>query len=187
MAMKFGIIAEDKSDVDVIKEFLAKYLKPSEFSVKHFVGQGCGKLKSKCQAWAVNLKKSGCDHIIIFHDLDRNDEAKLRSELNAKLSSPGTPLTLVVIPTEELEAWLLADLDAIKLTFPHPSSVWAKKIPHAETIKSPKEFLQKLVHQSCKKIYMNTTHNKAIAANARLENLLTCKSYAPFDEYMKAI
>ncbi len=57
MAMKFGIIAEDKSDVDVIKEFLAKYLKPSEFSVKHFVGQGCGKLKSKCQAWAVNLKK----------------------------------------------------------------------------------------------------------------------------------
>lgn len=187
MSTRFGIIAEDKSDVDVIKEFLAKYLKPSEFSVKHFVGQGCGKLKSKCQAWAVNLKKSGCDHIIIFHDLDRNNEFRLRKDLGEKLSTPGTPPALVIIPTEELEAWLLTDLDAIKFTFSIPAAGMTKKIPHAETIKSPKEFLQKLVQQSCKKIYMNTTHNKKIAANTKLEKLLTCRSYVPFDEYMKTI
>lgn len=187
MATKIGIIAEDKSDVDVIKEFLAKYLEPSKFSVKHFVGQGCGKLKSKCQAWAINLKKSGCDHIFIFHDLDRNNEIRLRTELREKLSSPETPPTLVIIPTEELEAWLLTDLDAIKLTFSIPAREMIKKIPHAETIKSPKEYLQKLVHQSCKKIYMNTTHNKTIAANIKLEKLLTCKSYIPFDDYMKTI
>jgi len=187
MATKFGIIAEDKSDVDVIKEFLAKYLEPSQFSVKHFVGQGCGKLKSKCQAWAVNLKKSGCEHIFIFHDLDRNNEIKLRKELNEKLSPPETPNTVVIIPTEELEAWLLSDLNAIQITFSIPAREMIKKIPHAETIKSPKEYLQKLVHQSSKKIYMNTAHNKTIAANTQLDKLLTCKSYLPFDNYMKAI
>lgn len=187
MATKFGIIAEDKSDVDVIKAFLAKYLEPSQFSVKHFVGQGCGKLKSKCQAWAVNLQKSGCEHIFIFHDLDRNNESHLRKELKDKLSSPETPPTLIVIPTEELEAWLLSDLDAIKLTFSIPAREMTKKIPHAETIKSPKEFLQKLVHQNSKKIYMNTTHNKIIAANTKLDSLLSCKSYIPFDDYMKKV
>ncbi|WP_282347983.1 DUF4276 family protein [Pseudomonas sp. PS01301] len=187
MATRFGIIAEDKSDVDVIKVLIEKYLHSSEFSVKQFVGQGCGKLKSKCQAWAVNLKKSGCDHIIIFHDLDRNNESLLRAELNNKLAAPGTPPALVIIPTEELEAWLLTDLDAIKITFSIPASGMIKKIPHAESIKSPKEYLQKLVQQSCKKIYMNTAHNKKIAANTRLERLVTCKSYTPFDAYMKAI
>jgi hypothetical protein len=184
MAIKIGIIAEDKSDVDVIKEILAKYLPLSSFSVKHFVGQGCGKLKSKCQAWAVNLEKAGCEHIMVFHDLDRNDEANLRRELNEKLSAPETPPALIIIPTEELEAWLLTDIEALRKTFSISAREKIKALPHAETIKSPKEYLQKLVRQTFKKIYMNTLHNKTIAANIRLQQLQSCKSYEPLDKYM---
>ena len=81
MSKKIGLIAEDKSDIAVVTEILAKYINRNEFSIKSFVGNGCGKLRQKCDSWAENLIKSGCGHVFIFHDLDRNDANKLRKSL----------------------------------------------------------------------------------------------------------
>ena len=75
MSKKIGVIAEDSSDVEVICEILEKYMDSSSFSVRKFVGNGCGKLRNKCDAWARLLIKMGCDHLLLFHDLDRNKEA----------------------------------------------------------------------------------------------------------------
>ena len=61
--MNMGIIAEDDSDVAVIREITLALLKPHRVGFKRFVGNGCGKLRRKCEAWARNLVQQGCSSI----------------------------------------------------------------------------------------------------------------------------
>lgn len=182
MSIKFGVVAEDNSDIQVITELIAKYLPRNSFCVKHFVGKGCGKLKNKCSAWVKNLSTQGCSHIFIFHDLDRNKEDELRAELRKKLEDCNFDNHLIVIPKEELEAWLLSDTAAIKKTFNITQDI--KPLGDVETIPSPKEFLQKLVKKLSKKTYINTIHNSKIATNIELNKLTACDSYLGFDKYI---
>lgn len=182
MAIKIGIIAEDISDIQVITEILSKYLKSNSFSTKHFVGKGCGKLKNKCRAWVDNLIKQGCEHIFIFHDLDRNNEDKLRKDISEKISTLNFKNSLIVIPIEELEAWLLSDIDAIRKVFSITNVI--KQPSNAEGVKSPKEHIERLVRQAANKIYINTIHNKKIASHTPLEQLKKCSSYLPLHNYI---
>lgn len=184
MSKKIGIIAEDNSDIDVISEIIKKYIDDSDFTIKKFVGNGCGKLKSKCSSWASMLLKSGCDHILLFHDLDRNDEGELLKELEGKIAKKDFPNSVIVIPVEEMEAWLLSDPQAIKKVFS------LQKVPkinkNSEAIKSPKEHLKEVVWKCGKKRYMNTAHNKKIAKEIDVEKLKKCRSYVKLDSYITA-
>lgn len=183
MSKKIGVIAEDASDIEVISNILEKYISRSDFSVKHFVGHGCGKLRNKCKSWASLLAKSGCEHILLFHDLDKNDEVKLRKDLESRIGRNEFPNSLVVIPAEEMEAWLLTDPAAIKNVFGLPKN---PKIPaHPETIRSPKEYMRDLVWKEGKKRYMNTTHNKKLATQTSIDRLNLCKSYKKLDKYIR--
>lgn len=76
-----GLIAEDKSDIGVMRQIAGKILPEGSFGTKHFVGEGCGKLKRKCRAWAEQLLRRGCSHIIVVHDLDDEAEKGLRKLL----------------------------------------------------------------------------------------------------------
>ncbi len=136
MSSVIGVIAEDRSDVDVINEILGRYFDSNSYSIKKYVGKGCGKLKQKCSSWAGNLMKRGCHFILVFHDLDNNDEVKLRKSLDDKLDSVPITEYLVIIPIQELEAWLLSDPAALKKTF--SLKKLPKKIANTETIESPK-------------------------------------------------
>jgi hypothetical protein len=182
MTKSIGIIAEDQSDVDVITLLLEKYTAKNQFSIKKFIGNGCGKLRNKCGSWAKNLVDSGCHHVVLFHDLDRNDEIILRSTLEEKVPNKQFPTSFIVIPKEELEAWLLADEDAIQKAFTLKKA--PKRIADCEGIQSPKEKIGKIVWQIGKKRYLNTVHNKKIAQYIQLENIRRCQSFATFDSYV---
>ena len=182
MSIKIGIIAEDLSDIQVISELISKYVEKKEFSIKHFVGKGCGKLRVKCSAWVDNLSIQGCKHVIIFHDLDKNKEHELRKEIETKLTKCKFRETLIVIPTEELEAWLLSDAEAIKSTFSITENI--RIANDVESIKSPKEHLQKLVKRLSSKNYVNTIHNKKIAEKIETSKLSNCQSYKVFEDYI---
>jgi len=183
MSKLIGVIAEDSSDVQVVNAILEKYLPSNQFSIKKFVGNGCGKLRNKCGSWAKMLAKSGCEHIIIFHDRDRSEEKEIRDILESKVRKDEFPSSIIVIPIEELEAWLLSDANAIKIVFNLRTR--PKKITNCEAIESPKEFLRNLVWQIGKKRYLNTTHNKKIAEQSDITNFQRCKSYKPFDKYVR--
>lgn len=183
MPNKIGIIAEDSSDVSVIYVILGKYLSSNDFSVKKFVGNGCGKLRNKCGAWANMLVKSGCEHILIFHDRDRNEEKAIREVLESKVCKEEFPNSIIVIPVEELEAWLLADSNAIKVAFNLKNA--PNQISDCEAVESPKEFLRDMVWKIGKKRYLNTTHNKKIAEQSNISSFLRCKSYKSFDKYVR--
>ena len=162
MATKVGLIAEDLSDVEVLK-LLVKKLTTKSISFAHFVGKGCGPLKRKTPGWCKNLKLKGCTKIVLVHDLDRNHALDLRAKLESILNSSTDVKSIVVIPVEELEAWLLSDSSAISSALSISKPI--KTIHHPETISSPKEFIRDTVWNSSnhKKQYVNSVHNKLIA------------------------
>jgi hypothetical protein len=182
MSKRIGIIAEDKSDVEVVTEILAKYMNRNAFTVKQFVGNGCGKLKQKCDSWAEMLIKSGCEHVFLFHDLDRNDEKELRKKLENKLTKKKFPNTFIVIPIEELEAWLLSDSVAIQKVFSLKKI--PKKISNCEQVSSPKEYLAAMVWSAERKKYVNTIHNRKISEHTSLENFMRCPSFKELHDYL---
>lgn len=184
MSRKIGVIAEDKSDVEVVTEILAKYMARNAFSVKPFVGHGCGKMRQKCDSWSRLLFNSGCEHVFLLHDLDRNNEAELRRSLEEKLPPKSFPNSLIVIPIEELEAWLLSDTAAIQHVFSLPKT--PKQIANCESVVSPKEHLAQMVWSSGRKRYVNTIHNKKISEQISLGNLKRCPSFIDLDNYVRA-
>ena len=177
-----GVIAEDISDVEVVSLLLEKYVSKNQFAIRRFVGNGCGKLRNKCKTWAETLVKSGCEHVLVFHDLDRQIEAELRATLEKKLPKEKFPTTLIVIPVEEMEAWLLSDEDALRSVFSLKAT--PKPYPNCELIQSPKEEIGRLIWTSARKRYLNTVHNQRIAEKASLAKLRRCASFLPFDQYI---
>ena len=183
MAVKIGIIAEDESDVQVLKILLSKVY-PKKFAVNSFVGKGCGKLKVKALPWAKSLHTKGCDRLLLVHDRDRHDEVDLRKQLEAVLANAPQIKTSVVIPVEELEGWLLSDEKAIKKALKLKSSV--AEIHHPENTASPKEFLGKMVSAASRKIvtYVNTVHNPLIASEIDVSKIQKkCPSFARITDF----
>ena len=184
MSKQIGIIAEDASDVEVVTHILEKYVARNRFSIRKFVGNGCGKLRNKCDSWAATLVESGCHHVIVFHDLDRHDMTSLRTLLREKIPAEKFPNSLIVMPIEEMEAWLLSDEKAIRDVFSLNKS--PPRIENCEAIKSPKEHLGQLVWSIGKKRYLNTAHNKKIAEKISIDNLRRCPSFLTFDAYVRS-
>jgi hypothetical protein len=187
MSRSIGIIAEDLSDVTVIRELLPRITGGRRCKLKWFVGHGCGKIKGKCKQWAVNLRARGCSALILLHDLDNKAVAILEHELRQALNPSPISRHAIVIPTQMIEAWLLSDMDAIKKVF-NLSSV-PNPIPNPESIFDPKARLGELVYVSSgkKKRYANTIHNGLIASEAGLDRLRTCNSFNPLEQFLLGI
>jgi hypothetical protein len=181
--VEIGVIAEDKSDVEVIKRLLEKTTK-KPFVVRRFVGNGCGKILAKCNAWADNLYVQGCRRLIVVHDLDRNNLKALKASLEEALNGCSIPVRAIIIPIEEIEAWLLADSNAISNAM--KLKIILKKIPNPESIKSPKEYLSKLVRLKSghSRSYVNTIHNEQIAMHCSLRELKRCDSFRIFADFV---
>lgn len=182
-AVKIGVIAEEKNDVDTIYELTRKIIKENRFSFTHFIGHGCGKLRKKCRAWADNLFDRGCTHLIVVHDLDKNDEKNLRTMLGNEIKDVKFKRTIILIPIEELDAWLLCDAEALKATFNMKKITKVPKSP--EKIASPKEYLGELINKNSKAQYLNTVHNRRIAGNITIKSLVKCSSFSPFPVFLR--
>jgi hypothetical protein len=183
--IRIGIIAEDTSDVDVVTELIRKLKSPKSFCVRHFVGDGCGKLRNKCRAWANQLHLRGCSALLFVHDLDRHKPARLRSDLVASLCPCPIAKHLIVIPIEEIEAWLMCDANALKRVFALDKP---PNLPgNPESIISPKEKLESLVWRNSGKTrrYINTVHNAVIAKYIDVSSLRKCSAFHEFERFVK--
>ena len=181
--MKIGVIAEEVNDVDVLYEFTCKLVEENKFSFKKFVGHGCGKLRRKCTAWAEVLLRRGCSHLVVIHDLDKFNETSLRTELTNSIDHINFDKYIILIPIKEIEAWLLTDATALKTVF---NMSQLPKLPNSpEQLQDPKRSLFDIVGKNVKKIYVNTIHNRKIAAEIRLSNMKNCRSFQPYTAFMR--
>jgi hypothetical protein len=183
--MKIGIIAEDISDVKVIKQFTRKIVRPKRIGFNRFIGNGCGKIRRKCCPWAEILVRQGCLWIVVVHDLDTNEEKPLRQELESAVAGVNAYATIVLIPVREIEAWLLFDPNAIASAFRE------NKVPrlprNPESLIDPKKVLSDLVWKTYRKQYLNTVHNEKIAMNVDVFSLNKAKSFAPYPAFLRAL
>lgn len=184
MSATVGVIAEDNSDVEVLKELIKKILPNVKFSMKHFVGHGCGKIIGKCYQWAGVLKTKGCSTLIVLHDLDQRDLGVLNSELNQALANCAIPKNTIVIPIREIEAWLISDSLAIQKAMNIHESI--PPFPNPEEIMDPKKKISEVVYlrSGRTKRYINSVHNRKIAAELDLANLRRCSSFLPLEEFV---
>ena len=175
--MKIGIIAEDDSDVDVLREVTLILLKPHKIGFKKFVGHGCGRLRKKCGAWAKNLVEQGCPYIVVVHDNDAYDEQKLRSNIKKEIGPAKASDSVILIPKEEIEAWLMYDAKAIATAFKQNTLL---KLPsNPEDVPDPKGCLGKLIEKKYERNYLHTVHNAEIAKHIRVSQLAKAVSFAP--------
>jgi len=181
---RIGIIAEDDSDVDVIRSIISKVTR-RKFGIGKFVGHGCGKLRSKCRAWSGNLRKRGCRVLILVHDLDSGDLGDLGTSLAGALAPCPINPNIIVIPVREIEAWLLADHEAIRKAMNISKQVG--KVSNPEGIPRPKEHLRDLISvRSGHKIrYVNSIHNVKIAEACSLSSLRRCSSFRPLEDFLR--
>lgn len=183
-----GIIAEDISDVEVLQEIIKKIAGRSQFTIQRFIGNGSGKIKSKCLHWANILKSKKCDFLILIRDLDNNNISALRNELTLALNPSPILDNIIVIPIREIEAWLLADHQAIEKAMNLKKKIG--KVANPEALKKPKEHLRDLIYlrSGKSKNYLNTIHNKKIASEINLDLILArCSSYASLHNFIKSI
>jgi hypothetical protein len=180
--MKIGIIAEDVSDVMVVKVLTQKLIKPEAAQFKRFVGEGCGKVRRKCAAWAKILVQQGCSCIVVVHDLDKYSESKLRSELTCAVDASKVTERVVLIPKREIEAWLLYDTSAIAKAFSENSIIKLKGDP--ELIADPKRHLCDLIWKNYRKRYLTTVHNERIADAVNPSLLASSTSFAPHFQFV---
>ena len=181
---KIGIIAEDNSDVSVLKYLIQKIGPDKTFSLKKFVGYGCGKIIGKGLQWAKNLKDQGCTLLVVVHDLDRRDLRQLSTELDEAFKPSPIKKNVIVIPVREIEAWLLSDNLAIQQGLKLP--ILPSFISNPEDILDAKRKLREIVYISSnkKKRYINTIHNEHIASCIDLKNIRRCSSFQPLESFL---
>jgi hypothetical protein len=181
--LKLGLIAEDKSDVDVLMH-LARKLTKRQIVLRSFLGHGCGRIRAKCAAWADQLRVEGCSLLMIVTDLDSGDLDDLFTDITKGVGNCRISKRAIIIPVHEIEAWLLADHDAITSALRLKKRV--RKQANPEAIMNPKEKLRDLVHERSggSLTYLNTVHNEKIADRVRIANIRRCRSFGPFEEFV---
>jgi Domain of unknown function (DUF4276) len=187
MIIRIGIIAEDNSDIDVLKAIFPKVTPRTNYQIRKFVGYGCGKILSKCNDWARNLSIQKCSALILVHDLDFKVIDDLNRDLTKALSPCPIKKHIIIIPVHEIEAWLLADHEAIYKALNLRERM--NKTPNPEAIFRPKEALAELIYRKSnkQKFYVNTLHNKLIASHTRINNLRRCQSFLPLETFLRSI
>jgi len=181
-----GIIAEDDSDVDSFKILIRRISGNGQIGIKKFVGRGCGKIKRKCNAWAKQLRDRGCGTLIIIHDLDNNVLDELRRKITIALDPCPVKKHMICIPVREFEAWLLSDVESIKLGLNLRNA--PKEVRFPERIESAKEYLEKIVDKASngEKLYLNTKHNAKLSEIITIDNIIShCPSFVPFYEFVR--
>jgi hypothetical protein len=131
------------------------------------------------------LVREGCNWIVVAHDLDDYNEAKLHAELSASIADAGAQVTVVLIPRREIETWLLYDAQAIAKAFNERDK---PQLPHdPELLPDPKGYLGELVSKEYDKDYLNTKHNELIAKHVDVARLKKSKSFAPHPRFVANI
>ncbi len=183
---RIGIIAEDASDVKVIAELIRKICLKN-YGISQFVGEGCGRIVGKCRAWSEQLKERGCKYLLIVHDADGKDVKSLENVLTKGLNTSPIDNYVIVIPVQEIEAWLLSDEKAI-MTAMHLRKK-LRRVNSPEKISDPKKKLGEIIYVYSQKkiIYVNTIHNQKIANACSIDALRRCESFGAFYNFIDSV
>jgi hypothetical protein len=170
---KIGLLGEDTSDTDCIAALVTRLSKDRVALRGRGVGGGGNMFNvKKMTRFTKSLSDEGCSYLVVVHDLDRNritselnNETQLRARLEKALEHNPITGKTIIVPIEEIEAWLLSD-----------------KYPHPEKISNPKKILRNLDRN------YRTSDNARIAGKINIDEITQkCPSFKPLQEFLKGI
>lgn len=167
----YAIIAEDDTDVATLKVIIRRLAKKDNLHIKGRGYNGCGEMLNKGGGQLAAYASLGYTKFLVCYDADCVPAAKRHSVAynsiikKARLRGNWS----IIIPVQEIEAWMLADLDAVEKVVKLSN---VKPIDNPEKIKRPKEHLRDLsIRSNHKPSYRYTVHNQQVAKHLDLSVL----------------
>ncbi len=187
MIVVFGVIAEDPTDIEILQVLIRRLSNNSSLRIKGKGYGGCGEMLQKGAKQLQLFADFGCKRFVVCYDADGPNAKSRQQEAMEKIISPSklpAPDCLALVPVQEIEAWILADLDQ---AVPHVIPSWKPApISGPESISSPKEHLTQLSRGSNKKPrYAYTIHNPQVARYLNLQTVSRkCPSFRPLEQFV---
>ena len=175
----YGIIGEDRSDVETLKVIVKRLAVDEHLPVKIKGYGGCGELLRKGAKQLKAFADLGCTKLIACYDADGPDfRQRFHQLMESVVNASGVQeKCCAVIQLHELEAWIIAYIGAVTNVF---SSWNTNPITSApESVPNPKEFLESLSRAENKKPrYSHAVHNEKIALHLDLQRVYDrCPSF----------
>ncbi len=181
----YGILGEHRSDAETVKVLVRRLARNQDLSIKIKGYEGCGELRKKGARQLQAFAALGCSKFIVCHDADGPDPARSRSAVEREITGPaGVTPFCIVIPVHEIEAWILADIQAVTRVF----TGWRPEpIANPEGIAKPKEHLERLSAEGLSRPrYAHATHNPRVAAYLDVDLVLSvCPSFVPLAAFVR--
>jgi len=159
----YGILGEDRSDCETLVALIRARSLRKKLSFRSKGYDGCGKMFRKGAKQIAAWAQSGVNRFVICYDSDGPNPAQRCQRVLQEIVKPSKVKgkSCILIPVQELEAWILADIEAVTKVF----KGWKpKSIKNPESISSPKEYLEKLSRQANgRPRYSHATHNEKVA------------------------
>lgn len=177
----FAVLAEDQSDYQTLAALIRRATQPN----MPVTGRGFSGASQLLKDGHRSLKALAAlprnKAFIVCVDADELDSERRQKEVLEKVvvaSGVGKGCT-VVVPTWEIEAWILADINAAANIFGKWKTL--NEITHPENIQHSKEYLVKLCKKGTSPPYNHAAHNQKIASYLDLDKVYgRCKSFRPF-------
>ena len=182
----YGILGEDLSDADTLKVLVRNIAADDSLKIKTKGFDGSGNLLKRGAGILKLYESEGMTHFIVCHDADGTDPSENHDKVMDKVIQPSgiSDNYCVVIPVQELEAWILADIQAVTNIF---KSWRPRAITNPESIQNPKEHMEKLSRTAKgRPRYAHATHNDRIAKYLDLAKVeKKCPSFKPFADFVR--
>ena len=184
-----AVLGEDKSDANAVAILIKRILMRFEISVKTKGFNGCGDLRNKVARDARNFARLGIKWVVVCHDADQNNPTTIRQRIYDRFEANDAvrEKVFVVVPTQEIEAWILADTaSALSML-----NVICNRVYHTpENIQNPKEVLVELSRDVNRKKtrYVPRIHNEKAMSEIDLRLIESrCPSFREFADFIRKL
>ncbi len=183
----FAVLAEDRSDAEALVVLIKRIVDKGNISVKSKGFAGCGELRVKAASHVLNFARQGCTHFIICHDSDGDPPDSIRSKVRSSMAGKidlGEHPHCIVVPVQELEAWIIADEEAITKAIP---SLVIAPVARPELLSSPKEWLVKESRRGrSRPLYAPATFNAKVVQHLSIGKVEgKCESFAELTQFVR--
>ena len=177
----FAVLAEDQSDFQTLKALIKRVTQPNMAVMgRGFTGVS-ELIKDAPKSLHALSRIRSLKTFIVCADADELKDDARRKEIQDKVLKNSPVNCTIVIPTWEIEAWIMADINAGAKIFGRWKA--QEEISHPENIKDAKEHLERLCKKSTSPPYNHATHNQRIIEHLDLNKVYTrCKSFRPLLE-----
>jgi len=176
----YAVLAEDESDVATLVVLIRRLAEDDRVPIRGRGFGGGGDLL-KYGARELGLYARFARRFVVCHDCDTADYVERTRKLIDKVIKPSgvDGQFCALVPVRTIEAWIVADLEAVKKVL----TGWggAKPVGNPEGVDNPKLLLDRLTRKDgVKPRYVNAIHNQRIAAHLDLQRIrASCPSFEP--------